>query len=144
VSWFKASTPKHTTDVDLIVLDDLRGPQPTCPGCRGLVAVRNPTGTCDHLYWPDNLPPATRALYERFGHHHRLGLQGQQIRFLGDLIVPRSRAPELDACKVLKARGLTGKAVTYRGDMPCLVIHDLVAYASQNDKTDDKETDDDD
>ena len=26
-----------------------------CKHCGGLKAVRNPTGTCDHLYWPDNL-----------------------------------------------------------------------------------------
>jgi len=27
----------------------------TCKHCGGLIAVRNPTGKCDHLYWPDNL-----------------------------------------------------------------------------------------
>jgi len=26
-----------------------------CKHCGGLIAVRNPTGKCDHLYWPDNL-----------------------------------------------------------------------------------------
>lgn len=27
----------------------------TCAHCRGLKRQRNPTGECDHLYWPDNL-----------------------------------------------------------------------------------------
>ena len=26
-----------------------------CKHCGGAIAVRNPTGECDHLYWPDNL-----------------------------------------------------------------------------------------
>jgi len=26
-----------------------------CKHCGGEVAIRNPTGECDHLYWPDNL-----------------------------------------------------------------------------------------
>jgi hypothetical protein len=24
-----------------------------CPDCGGLIAIRNPTGKCDHLYYPD-------------------------------------------------------------------------------------------
>lgn len=31
------------------------GDERTCAHCGGLVAVRNPTGVCDHLYWPDSL-----------------------------------------------------------------------------------------
>lgn len=27
----------------------------TCKHCGGPIAIRNPTGTCDHLYWPDML-----------------------------------------------------------------------------------------
>lgn len=27
----------------------------TCKHCGGEIAKRNPTGTCDHLHWPDNL-----------------------------------------------------------------------------------------
>lgn len=27
----------------------------TCKHCGGDRATRNPTGSCDHLYWPDNL-----------------------------------------------------------------------------------------
>lgn len=27
----------------------------TCKHCGGEIAARNPTGTCDHLYWPDML-----------------------------------------------------------------------------------------
>lgn len=26
----------------------------TCPTCEGLIAIRNPTGFCDHLYYPEN------------------------------------------------------------------------------------------
>jgi rRNA maturation protein Nop10 len=27
----------------------------TCKHCGGDISIRNPTGWCDHLYWPDNL-----------------------------------------------------------------------------------------
>ena len=27
----------------------------TCKYCGGLIAIRNPTGNCDHLYWPEML-----------------------------------------------------------------------------------------
>lgn len=33
---------------------------PLCPNCGGSVHVRNPTGACDHLYWPDMLTPEAR------------------------------------------------------------------------------------
>jgi hypothetical protein len=26
-----------------------------CAHCGGLKYLRNPTGKCDHIYWPDNL-----------------------------------------------------------------------------------------
>jgi len=29
--------------------------EPKCKHCGGPIAVRNPTGHCDHLYWPDEL-----------------------------------------------------------------------------------------
>ena len=25
-----------------------------CPDCKGLIRIRNPTGKCDHLYYPEN------------------------------------------------------------------------------------------
>ena len=25
-----------------------------CPKCGGLISIRNPTGKCDHLYYPEN------------------------------------------------------------------------------------------
>ena len=28
---------------------------PTCAHCGGAKSIRNPTGSCDHLFWPDNL-----------------------------------------------------------------------------------------
>lgn len=27
----------------------------TCKHCGGKISARNPTGRCDHIYWPDNL-----------------------------------------------------------------------------------------
>lgn len=27
-----------------------------CEHCKGNIAIRNPTGFCDHLYYPDNCP----------------------------------------------------------------------------------------
>lgn len=27
----------------------------TCKHCGGEIAIRNPSGVCDHLYWPDCL-----------------------------------------------------------------------------------------
>jgi len=24
-----------------------------CPYCKGLIKIRNPTGNCDHLYYPE-------------------------------------------------------------------------------------------
>lgn len=43
-----------------------------CPNCGGPIAVRNPTGHCDHLYYPDYLPrvipfgPPTKPVPDRF------------------------------------------------------------------------------
>ena len=31
-----------------------------CIYCGGPKAVRNPTGKCDHLYWPDMIPGAAK------------------------------------------------------------------------------------
>ena len=30
-------------------------PNELCKHCGGRKSIRNPTGNCDHLYWPDNL-----------------------------------------------------------------------------------------
>ena len=32
-----------------------RQPEPLCKHCGGPIAIRNPAGKCDHLYWPDCL-----------------------------------------------------------------------------------------
>lgn len=32
-----------------------------CPNCYSPIEVRNATGKCDHLYWPDNLTPEAKA-----------------------------------------------------------------------------------
>lgn len=31
-----------------------------CKHCGGLIEIRNPTGKCDHLYWPDMLTDEAR------------------------------------------------------------------------------------
>jgi len=42
------------------------GGEEVCPNCNGLVKIRNPTGRCDHLYYPDNLSKkARRLVYEK-------------------------------------------------------------------------------
>lgn len=30
--------------------------RPLCPDCGSPIAIRNPTGNCDHLYYPDYKP----------------------------------------------------------------------------------------
>ena len=32
------------------------GADDLCPNCNGLIRIRNPTGKCDHLYYPENVP----------------------------------------------------------------------------------------
>lgn len=39
-------------------------PEP-CPACGGPKSIRNPTGKCDHLYWPDNLTPEAKRKVEQ-------------------------------------------------------------------------------
>lgn len=43
----------HWVDENMARLDEERAPK--CKHCGGEIAIRNPTGKCDHLYWPDNL-----------------------------------------------------------------------------------------
>lgn len=31
-----------------------------CQKCGGLIKIRNPTGKCDHLYYPDNIEEENR------------------------------------------------------------------------------------
>lgn len=33
-----------------------------CKFCGGRIDIRNPTGKCDHLYWPDNLTDEAKRL----------------------------------------------------------------------------------
>ena len=33
---------------------------PECPNCHGSISVRNPSGWCDHLYWPRMLTPEAK------------------------------------------------------------------------------------
>lgn len=42
-----------------------------CPNCNGPIAIRNPTGKCDHLYWPEYLTDDARALVRSFAEAQR-------------------------------------------------------------------------
>ena len=57
-----------------------------CIYCGGPKAVRNPTGKCDHLYWPDMIPGAAK-----------------DANRTGELAAARSAALE-EAAKVAEAR----------------------------------------
>jgi hypothetical protein len=39
--------------------------QPFCKWCNGPIAVRNPTGKCDHLYYPENVNKEFKAQEEK-------------------------------------------------------------------------------
>jgi hypothetical protein len=41
------------------------GPGRVCHHCHGPIAVRNPTGICDHLYYPDNCSVCKAAELEK-------------------------------------------------------------------------------
>jgi hypothetical protein len=49
----------------------------TCPNCNGSVMVRNPTGSCDHLYWPDLLTPEAK---KKIGQTELDRIQGEYMR----------------------------------------------------------------
>jgi hypothetical protein len=42
-----------------------------------------------------------------------------------------SRDPERDACRVLVGMGLRGSLTSYRGEMPCLILHDIERSAKR-------------
>jgi hypothetical protein len=44
--------------------DASRRSEGICPWCHGPIAIRNPTGACDHLHYPDYLTPTARAYVE--------------------------------------------------------------------------------
>ncbi len=44
------TAPEGFANTLLLGADDL------CPNCNGLIRIRNPTGKCDHLYYPENVP----------------------------------------------------------------------------------------
>jgi hypothetical protein len=39
---------------------DMADKDPICPNCKGSAMVRNPSGSCDHLNWPDYLTPEAK------------------------------------------------------------------------------------
>lgn len=50
-----------------------------CPNCNGPVAIRNPSGSCDHLYWPDLLTPEAK---QKIGQPELNRIQGECMRDL--------------------------------------------------------------
>ncbi len=50
---------------------------PVCPNCGGSVHVRNPTGSCDHLYFPDML---TAEAKQKIGQPALEQIQGECMR----------------------------------------------------------------
>jgi hypothetical protein len=53
-----------------------------CPNCGGDIAIRNPTGKCDHLYYPDNIsiPMDIKTMERRV---RELKMDGYNDNFLG-------------------------------------------------------------
>lgn len=61
-SCFAGVTPeRYAVASDLGIMNSSKredmnyGKTGVCKSCGGPVVARNPTGGCDHLYWPDNL-----------------------------------------------------------------------------------------
>ena len=50
--------------LDLLITAEQAGREQEAPAickhCGGAIEVRNPTGKCDHLYWPENLTVEAR------------------------------------------------------------------------------------
>lgn len=56
-----------------------------CHHCNGPIAVRNPSGTCDHLYWPDNLTAEARL---------KNGLLDESAKRFAELVIAYKRGAE--------------------------------------------------
>ncbi len=46
---------ENATDANSVSANSIDSNTRLCRHCGGEVALRNPTGNCDHLYWPDML-----------------------------------------------------------------------------------------
>ena len=57
-----------------------------CPNCQGPIAIRNPTGTCDHLYFPDMLTPEAK---QKIGQPTLDRIQGACMSALGAAMARR-------------------------------------------------------
>jgi hypothetical protein len=55
------------------------------------------------------------------GHYTQRG-QLYAVVHNGQVLIPESYDPELDACRMLLDMGLTGKLTTYRGHMACMIL----------------------
>lgn len=61
---------------------------PICPNCQGSVLVRNPTGSCDHLYWPDLL---TSEAKEKIGQADLKRIHNECFHEMGRLMARHLR-----------------------------------------------------
>ena len=61
---------------------------PICPNCHESVHVRNPTGRCDHLYWPEMLTAEAKAL---IGDSELERIRGECWREMGRAMKPNQK-----------------------------------------------------
>jgi hypothetical protein len=52
-----------------------------CLDCGGLIAIRNPTGKCDHLYYPENKLPK-----QQYPEHEKLKVVQDQSQQIGNFL----------------------------------------------------------
>lgn len=107
-----------------------------CAHCGGPKSVRNPTGKCDHLFWPENLAAEARAANglepARARRYHELAdlsfakadmVGGELAEWIrGDAASLKEAAVEIDTLRNLLR------------DAPCVVI-DRSAAAARDEKT---------
>jgi hypothetical protein len=68
------------------------GDNDKCPNCGGLISVRNPTGKCDHLYYPENVVKIN---------NDRNGEVEELAKFLGTLITTRVNFTHRGDCEIV-------------------------------------------
>jgi len=57
-----------------------------CKYCGGDIEIRNPTGKCDHLYYPENCEGYKNELFDLFVKRARnTGFTDEQINFLWEI-----------------------------------------------------------
>lgn len=99
--------------------------------------------------------PYVNPKHPELGEHHRVQIEHLPMPIVkhrlknigwyrvmsadGSVLIERTVSPEYATARLLASRGLTGRMVTYRGEMPCLVMHDLVDSARRSERRRDEE-----